>query len=337
MKKISYILTVICCILLLVACDSYTDPSHTHDYTIVSYNENAHWLECECNDKAAVEFHKGGTATCTNLAVCSVCSAEYGNTEPHNYTSTNKNETQHWLECSCGATKNKSNHSYATLKFNETEHWYECECGDKKNVELHKGGLATETEKAECVVCNAEYGDVKTATEGLVFLLNETSSAYSVVGYYGTSTDIYIPSTYLGKPVTAILEESIPDPLALMLTSITIPDSIVTIEDDTFGYAVKAVFYCGAKRRPAGWDEDWNYSEFGTYMPIVWDYKNNNVADDGYTYGIKLDGINYAIKNTEAKVVGTNIAGDVTIPESIVHNGNTYTVTRIGCAALSFN
>ena len=85
MKKLSCIITIICCILLLAACTFNTDPSHIHDYTIVNYNENAHWLECECKDKTAVEFHKGGTATCTDLAVCSVCSVEYGKMESHNY------------------------------------------------------------------------------------------------------------------------------------------------------------------------------------------------------------------------------------------------------------
>ena len=85
MKKISCIIVVICCILLLASCNFNKDPSHIHDYTIVNYNENAHWLECECKDKTAVEFHKGGTATCTDLAVCSVCFAEYGKFESHNY------------------------------------------------------------------------------------------------------------------------------------------------------------------------------------------------------------------------------------------------------------
>ena len=102
MEKISCVLTVICCILFLAACNNNADSSHTHDYTIVKYNEIAHWLECECKDKTAVEFHKGGSATCTDLAVCSVCSTEYGKLESHNYAVTNKNEVQHWLECLCG-------------------------------------------------------------------------------------------------------------------------------------------------------------------------------------------------------------------------------------------
>ena len=85
MKKISCVLTFVFCVLFLVACNNNTDSSHIHDYTIVSYNENAHWLECECKDKTAVEFHRGGTATCVDLAVCSICLIEYGKLESHNY------------------------------------------------------------------------------------------------------------------------------------------------------------------------------------------------------------------------------------------------------------
>jgi len=337
MKKAVCILTIIFCVLLLSACNVNTATSHTHDYILVNYNENAHWLECECKDKAAVEFHKGGAATCTDLAVCSVCSVEYGRLEPHNYAITNKNEDQHWSECSCGDKKAIENHSYTILRSNETEHWYECICGDKKNVEAHRGGVATETEKAECSVCNAKYGDVRKATEGLTFVLDENKTGYAVSRYYGTSESVYIPSTYLGKPVTTISEDAFSFGEAVFITSITIPDSVVIIEDNALACAVKAVLYCEAKSKPAGWDDDWNYSEFWSYMPVVWDYKNNNIADDRYIYGITIDGINYAIKDTEAKVVGTNVAGNITVPETIVYNETSYTVTSIGCAALAFN
>ena len=338
MKRIVCVLTISLCILFLVACNINADVSHTHDYSVVNHNENAHWLECECNEKAAVEFHRGGSATCTDFAVCSVCSTEYGKLEDHDYTVTNKNEAHHWLECSCGDKKTIENHSYTILKFNETEHWYECMCGDKANNEPHKGGAATEIEKAKCSVCSFEYGDVKKATEGLKFVLNEKQTEYAVAEYWGTSEDIYIPSTYLGKPVTAILEGAFSFAEAVFITSITIPDSIVTIEGRAFDSTVKAVFYCEAKSKPDSWNQDWNYSRSWTCrMPVVWDCKNNNFADDGYIYGIKIGAINYAITDNEAKVVGTNIAGDVTVPESIVYNGASYTVTSIGCAAFAFN
>jgi hypothetical protein len=76
-RRLVLALTTICCVLALSACD-LNNTSHIHDYTTIQYNENAHWLECSCKDKAAVEFHKGGTATSTQRAKCSVCNAEYG-------------------------------------------------------------------------------------------------------------------------------------------------------------------------------------------------------------------------------------------------------------------
>lgn len=51
-------------------------------------------------------------------------------------------------------------HSFNLLKSDATNHWYECSCGIKQNVEEHKGGTATETQKAKCEVCDKEYGSL---------------------------------------------------------------------------------------------------------------------------------------------------------------------------------
>ncbi len=44
-----------------------------------------HWHECECGAKADETAHSGGTATCKDKAVCSVCSTAYGELATHNY------------------------------------------------------------------------------------------------------------------------------------------------------------------------------------------------------------------------------------------------------------
>ena len=66
-----------------------------------------HWHECKnCDgqqlDKVACS---GGTATCTEKAVCAICNTAYGNTAPHNYTTVNgyKGIDGHASTCSCGA------------------------------------------------------------------------------------------------------------------------------------------------------------------------------------------------------------------------------------------
>ena len=53
-------------------------------------------------------------------------------------------------------------HNFSSeFKFDETHHWHECECGEIDEVVAHKGGLATETEKAKCEDCGVHYGDLK--------------------------------------------------------------------------------------------------------------------------------------------------------------------------------
>ena len=42
----------------------------------LNYDLNNHWEECSCGEKKTVEEHVGGEATCSALAICSVCDAE---------------------------------------------------------------------------------------------------------------------------------------------------------------------------------------------------------------------------------------------------------------------
>ena len=202
-KKILFVLAisfVLCtCLLALTACGD-KEPPHTHDYSTLKSDKDGHWYECECGDITSTENHNGGTSTCTNLAVCSVCNKKYGELEEHNHTALKYGETQHWYECVCGKRLNVENHnggtaictelavcsvcnkgygklaehSYATLKNNETQHWYECVCGDKSNVENHKGGNATCTEFAKCSVCNVEYGGYAPHPDESKWTYNET-------------------------------------------------------------------------------------------------------------------------------------------------------------------
>ena len=103
------------------------------------HDENTHWKECmikDCAEKTDVAEHNGGQATCQKKAECEVCSQEYGELGAHNYGS-------EW-------------------KHDETSHWRECQtegCTAKTDVAKHSGGQATCQQKAECEVCNQEYGE----------------------------------------------------------------------------------------------------------------------------------------------------------------------------------
>lgn len=52
-----------------------------------SHDANSHWHACTvsgCNLRKAEAEHSGGTATCTDKAVCEICHVEYGNPLGHN-------------------------------------------------------------------------------------------------------------------------------------------------------------------------------------------------------------------------------------------------------------
>ena len=85
-----------------------------------------------------------------------------------------------------------------------------------------------------------DSGVITKATDGLVFTLSDEGTEYSVTGYNGTSTEVYIPSEfYNNKPVTSIGERAFED--CSSLTSITIPDSVTSIGRSAFEGCYKLV------------------------------------------------------------------------------------------------
>ena len=111
-----------------------TIPALGHDFTVSQHDETQHWNKCSrCDATDAKADHTGGKATCTEQAVCTVCSTRYGNLSGHDFTLAQHDETQHWNKCSrCEATDTKVDHT---------------------------GGKATCTEQAVCTVCSIKYGN----------------------------------------------------------------------------------------------------------------------------------------------------------------------------------
>ncbi len=124
---------------VFVACSVVDIDPHVHEYdTNWSYNEEFHYHACAgCDETADKAAHGGGTATCRQRAVCSVCGAEYGELAAHipgeNYVT---DEINHRKVCSvCGETI-------------------------EGTFSAHAGGFATCKQKAVCDVCGEEYGEI---------------------------------------------------------------------------------------------------------------------------------------------------------------------------------
>lgn len=116
------------------------------------------------------------------------------------------------------------------------------------------------------------------------------------------------------------------------LTEITIPIGVTEIWDGTFYGCDALTIYCEAVSAPSGWIDTWADSYAGS-TPVVWDCKNNDVANDGYIYTV-ADGLRYGIKDGEATLVnqakGLTVAN---ISSAIVCKGRTYSVTEISLEA----
>lgn len=69
------------------ATKSETMDALSHDFSVQQHNEIRHWKKCSrCEAEDIREDHSGGTATCKDQAVCSVCGAAYGELNPDHHT-----------------------------------------------------------------------------------------------------------------------------------------------------------------------------------------------------------------------------------------------------------
>ena len=165
-----------------------------HKYTYTSNNDGkTHTVKCACGEIIKTEDCSGGTATCTEKAVCTTCKTAYG-AEPagHSFSTEWKNDGEkHWHECACGAKNevaahsdvttdtdhkcdvcekdNVTEHKHNTYGSNETQHWSICDCGqmvgEKADHDFTVGDCICGAEKPETHVCaHYEYKDITETT-----------------------------------------------------------------------------------------------------------------------------------------------------------------------------
>lgn len=184
------------------ACDTTCDTCGytritTHVYNTVKTSATEHWKVCDVCKLEQVgsrALHSGGTATCTEKAICNGCQKAYGSALGHDFASSTtyvSSETQHWKKCNRCDVSDEANkvahggeatcqapatcpdckkvygttrdHNFADGPYlsDATHHWKKCKDCDAVDTtkSVHAGGSASCTEKAKCSVCNAEYGE----------------------------------------------------------------------------------------------------------------------------------------------------------------------------------
>ncbi len=145
-------------------CDAKKDET-AHSFTgLTSNGDGTHSGSCICTKTAAVAC-AGGTATCTDRAVCTACHTAYGELDSNNHTSSqaeyvsNENGTHHKTHTCCNASTLAEfcSGGTATCKGKAV-----CEhCGVAYgDLAEHTGGTATCTNKAICTVCKESYGEI---------------------------------------------------------------------------------------------------------------------------------------------------------------------------------
>ena len=134
--------------------------------TYSHYHEFIYWCDsCKMNTRRAAS-HTGGTATCTERAVCEVCKEPYGELAAH---------TGGKATCTERAVCEVCNQSYGELA-------------------AHTGGTATCTERAVCEVCNQPYGEPPAHTGGTEFptcttgrTCKKCGAEYGILGHMWTT------------------------------------------------------------------------------------------------------------------------------------------------------
>jgi len=228
------------------------EPEHVHKYSTQRlYNDIVHWRQCECGETSDEGYHEYGdwviivSATETSAGLkehaCRYCDYKEKETIPalehvHSYSSSwVSNNTYHWKTCSCGATANMASHSF----------------GSWKTVTAASCGKTGKRVRS-CTACGFEESQTISATshsysqgtcvncgilqsQGLSIGIETVNGRKIAVVYsIGSCKDknIYIPAKYNGVPVTTIGHAAFRK--CTFITSITIPSSVTTIENDAF-------------------------------------------------------------------------------------------------------
>ena len=203
----------------------WTVPTHTHVWTDwVSNGDGTHTRTCQDNpDHIQTEKCSGGTATCKDKAVCTICYTPYGDFAPHDFDNSTwgyKGADGHAHVCKtsgCTATDTVIAHTPGaaatedmpqtctecgyeiTPALNHEHNWsawtsnsdgtHTRTCLDHPEhtqTEKCSGGTATCKDKAVCTICNTAYGELNPANHvGGMEVRNYVAATTEAAGYTG--------------------------------------------------------------------------------------------------------------------------------------------------------
>ncbi len=122
-----------------------------------------------CGAEAGAEDHVGGKASCTELAVCTICEKAYGTVDPNGHVEGTAATCQNAAVCQlCSQSYGEPNpeaHNWDTENWTQdattNTHYRKClngDCTARNNEAACDGGKATCIAAATCEVCGNAYG-----------------------------------------------------------------------------------------------------------------------------------------------------------------------------------
>lgn len=142
-------------------------------------------------------------------------------------------------------------------------------------------------------------------SDGIIFLaIGNPVSSYTIVGYEGTGTDITLPTTFRGQPVTAIAARAFE---GAAVTSVTIPNSITSIGTKAFaGCDALTTLSIGSDVATA----------YNGWLDGCQQLTNISVATENTAYTME-EGILYNMGKTMLIRCGSGLTGTVTVPSTV--------------------
>lgn len=234
--------------------DSQIDSDNITDSSVCNHSFSA-WkplTEADCSSEGV------------KIRICLSCNTpDYGVIEKngqHKYNSsvipqTCGNQGYTLYECTLCEYYYKDNYSEPTEMHDWKEDGVISNCKEKKVLYLCSVCNSQKEESEEptenhifsnkvCTVCG-----LKEASEGLTFILSSDGTYYKLhrIGTC-TDTDVIIPATYEGLPVTEISKSAFYN--CSTITSVVIPSTVTTIEKPVFSYCISLTNITVDKNNP---------------------------------------------------------------------------------------